>query len=1531
MRKIRTIPLGKEIFLFLLCAFLALRSYSQCGQDIYIANDQSGSVDSRENTQSRQFIEQLALAFPLGNANTESRIAISSWGWSNEFQQYTFPSAGVGYTTSLSDIVNYRNSPKPFSGGTDPYMALLKAYQNINLTPVAGRSVPKLIILMTDAYSYQVNPNIVSLANQVKAAGYRILVMGVDAASNNPPQPVLQAVASPGLNFTASSYDALINNAVTTIQQAIAQVCPGPPPAFDLTVAINSFDCNAGTANYSVTNAGNVSFGPATLSVSFYNGNPTTATAFLLATHTQPGMVLGAGATAAFAYTNSALTGVSNLYAVVNLNTAGSNAQPPLPFDLAPRILISGEGNTINNFSTGFTASGCNRAVLSVANTGTMGCNNLANYQVEVCNSGSAGADIQSLNMLAPSGFVLQQAQMQYLPTTCSGIQAATQRLWGTYFGGTSSDVVRDMAIDASGNIYITGETQSSSGIATAGTFDNTINGGLDGFVAKFSPNGILLWGTYFGGTGADMGKKIAVDINGDVYVAGSSSSTTGIASAGAFQIARAGTEDAILIKFNGANGTRTWGTYYGDAGAGVEDYAMVAISGNDVYLAMKTTTGSSNLTTDGTVHIGGIDILVARFNSSGSRTWATLWGGPGNEDIVDADLVASTSSLYLAGRTFSSSGIASGNYWVNSFSGSAAGLLTRFNPTNGSVHWATYVTGFNVPNKTYALTLDGSDRVLAAAEQQIFRFSENGGAPLASAIVVLAPAPTGITTDAAGNIYLIGRNLATASSITSTANAFQATASGGDGIYFAMFNSLLQKQYASYYDDVASEYAANGGIAIDQSGSLIIAGRTNTNPSTMFGTPGTHKQSNTGSYDGIIAKFEPFSLEGVLSPGCCIQLNYIYDVSAAANGIYHTSFSVSAGKASPSDGDPLILPNNNFSVAGYTGTHDGFDGAASNTDDITKTGSACVTAASPVTVAISFGGAASCRLSFGTATITINNPNTGVSLTNVRLLLNLTGTGSVFSGEPYNIINGLLLQAPNLSDPAYPTPGVTGQITGYNGNRTLTIYSLPSGIITFNVDVALGSGATNLSATVQSLPTYYNPSGSSNTATGSGYTAAAAAPTVSINCPGSINAGSNFVLSGTTTGATTIQWSSLSNNNITNTGTIAAPQASYTPSGIEIAVGYADITLRATNASGCDNGAVCRVLINNVQRDFGDAPISFDLGTTQQPLAAASTKLTGLYLGAVDPDLESIAQPTVACDGDGSDEEGLRYYPATVAGQSNLEFDIEITNNSSTQGYLVAYIDWNEDGDFLDTDEQSTTVTIPSSTGAAIYRPSFGIPFATGPITTYVRLRLSTSAEAIRMPYGASPEGEVEDHIVDITILPVELINFKAIASGKQAILNWQTATETNNDHFDIERSANGSGWQKIGTLNGYGNNSQLQTYSFTDYHPYDKLNYYRLKQVNSDGSFGYSLVRRINFESTVGITRVYPNPVKDQLYIASDRNDINYDVTITNISGQEVLRKNKASNESTITVTHLPAGVYIVKLSHQEEQPKYYKVIKQ
>lgn len=1528
MNKLRTISPGKTIFLFLLYTFLALKSFSQCAYDIYIANDQSGSVDALENMQSRQFIAQLATSLTLGNSNTESRIAVASWSSGNEFEQYNFPLDGAGYTTQLSDIINFRNSPRSYNGGTDPYTALLMAWQNINITLVAGRNVPKVIILMTDAYANQVNPGLVSLADQVKAAGIHIAVLGIDAASGNPPQNILQNVASPGLNFTASSYSSLINSAISTIQAINSVICP-PALAFDLTVAINSFNCVTGQVNYTVNNLGNQLFGPATLSVSFYSGNPVTNTASLVATHRQPAVALAAGSSGIYNFSTALLTGVKSLYAVVNLDTAGTNAQAPLPYSLSAKLLIAGEYNSLNNFSSVYNASGCVQAVIDVHNTGIMGCNNTASYQVQVCNTGSADATIQSLTPLTPAGFSLMNTQLLKNPAGCNSITENIQRSWGTYFGGTGSDIVMDVATDASGNVYIAGYTASATNIATTGAFDNTFNGATDGFAAKFNSSGVLQWGTYIGGIGTDEVQRIAIDNSGNVYVSGYTMSLSGIASAGAFQTARSGSDDAFLVKLNGTNGTRLWGTYYGDPSNSANEFnALVTVSGTDVYFAMRTFTGSSNLTTNGSVHIGGDDILLAKFNSNGTRIWARLWGGTGHELIGFGEIIADASALYLGGSTYSTSGIATGNYWDNTSPGGRIAFLARFDPANGNTMWATYADNAGTSSDVTQIHIENGTNLVVStvgSAAKLYRFSINGGAPLLS-----VPVTDGIhkmAVDASGIIYAVTPTTLTGLGIT---GAYQQANAGGRDLLLRIYSSSFTLRYASYYGDIANEIAIVS-TAIDASGNIFLTGATATNPSTVLATTGAHQTASTGGNEGILAKFSAFTPRGVLPAGCCLLLNYFYDASTAVNGTHHSGFAVTATKSLASDADPAILPNTNFAVSGYVGTYNGFNGAASTTDDVIKTGTPCVVPASTVTTAISFAGSGLCNRSFGTATITITNPNTGISFSNARLLLNLTGTGAVFSGEPYNITNGLLVQSPDLSNTAYPSPGVSGQLNGYAGNQYLIIYSLSPGTSTFVIDVAMGTAVANLTATVLDLPTYYNPSGNSNTATGTGFASPGTVPSVNINCPGSVNAGSSVLISGTVTGAASVQWNSGTAGNMPNTGTLNSPQLNYTPTAMDMALGYAEIYLKAVSGAGCDNASVCRVIINNIVRDFGDAPISFDLGTMQQPVAAASTKLTGLYLGTVDPDMESTAQPSIACNGDGNDEDGLHYYPATIAGQSNLEFEVEITNNSNIQAYFIAYIDWNEDGDFLDINERSTNIiTVPPSTGTAIYHPSFSIPFPTGPITTYMRLRLSSDADAIRIPYGASPEGEVEDHVVNLTVLPVDLINFKATASGKQVLLTWETTTETNNHHFDIERSEQGFGWQKIGTVNGQGNSSQLQAYGFTDYQPYGKSNHYRLKQVNSDGSFSYSAVRKINFESTA-TTIVYPNPMRDELHIASARNNINYDITITNISGREVLRKNKVTNESIIMVTHLPAGVYIVKLSDKDDQPKHYKIIKQ
>jgi hypothetical protein len=153
-------------------------SYAQCGLDVFIANDQSGSVDDVENAQGRHFITDLMRNLdPWGTANNQSRMAVAQWDGYGTWTQYIFPSVGQNYTTQLSDVIAFQNSPRILNGYTDPYSALLKTYNAINQTPVAGRTANQVIILMTDAYCDQIQGDIVNLATQIKDNGIYVMVL----------------------------------------------------------------------------------------------------------------------------------------------------------------------------------------------------------------------------------------------------------------------------------------------------------------------------------------------------------------------------------------------------------------------------------------------------------------------------------------------------------------------------------------------------------------------------------------------------------------------------------------------------------------------------------------------------------------------------------------------------------------------------------------------------------------------------------------------------------------------------------------------------------------------------------------------------------------------------------------------------------------------------------------------------------------------------------------------------------------------------------------------------------------------------------------------------------------------------------------------------------------------------------------------------------------------------------------------------------------------------------------------------------
>ena len=171
---------------------------------------------------------------------------------------------------------------------------------------------------------------------------------------------------------------------------------------------------------------------------------------------------------------------------------------------------------------------------------------------------------------------------------------------------------------------------------------------------------------------------------------------------------------------------------------------------------------------------------------------------------------------------------------------------------------------------------------------------------------------------------------------------------------------------------------------------------------------------------------------------------------------------------------------------------------------------------------------------------------------------------------------------------------------------------------------------------------------------------------------------------------------------------------------------------------------------------------------------------------------------------------------------------------------------------------------------------------------------------------------------------LPVELMDFRAkVADNNLSVkLVWSTATETNNDYFEIERSIDGKRFSTIGKVLGNGNTLVESHYSFNDDKPISDVLYYRLKQTDYDGNYGYSEIISVKLGHQ-GLVRgtLFPNPTVDQVNLELASLDYNGEINIqiTNVNGQVFTNRNISWNDQdanlNIDVSHLPTGMYFLE----------------
>ena len=268
---------------------------------------------------------------------------------------------------------------------------------------------------------------------------------------------------------------------------------------------------------------------------------------------------------------------------------------------------------------------------------------------------------------------------------------------YSTYLGGSgSAENGRDIAVDTSGNAYVTGFTDSAD-FPTLNEFQVSLGGGLDAFITKLNANGSgLVYSTYLGGSGDDDGEGIAVDTSGNAYVTGITDSTV-FPTLTPPQGSLNGIQDAFVTKLNANGSSLVYSTYLGGSGPDRGHGIAVDASGN-AYVTGQV--GSNDFPTENPVQVsfggGSWDAFVTKLNSNGTALeFSTYLGGSNDETGIENISIAvdGSGSAYVTGTTRSTD-FPTANAIQASLAGSCDAFVSRLSIDGSVLAFSTYLGG---------------------------------------------------------------------------------------------------------------------------------------------------------------------------------------------------------------------------------------------------------------------------------------------------------------------------------------------------------------------------------------------------------------------------------------------------------------------------------------------------------------------------------------------------------------------------------------------------------------------------------------------------------------------------------------------------------------------------------------------------------------------------------------------------------------------------------------------------------------------
>ena len=453
--------------------------------------------------------------------------------------------------------------------------------------------------------------------------------------------------------------------------------------------------------------------------------------------------------------------------------------------------------------------------------------------------------------------------------------------IYSTYLGGGSWDRGYGIAVDGSGNAYVTGETYSNDFPTTPGAFDTSHSGGYDVFITKLNATGTdLIYSTYLGGGGWDRGYGIAVDGSGCAFVTGYTNSSDFPTTPGAFDTTY-NYADVFITKLNATGTDLIYSTYLGGSddrewsnGIAVDGSGCAYVTGRTDSVDFPTTPGAYD-----TIY-NNYDVFITKLNATGTvLLYSTYLGGTWGEEGWGIG-VDGSGCAYVTGRTDSNDfPTTPGAYKTSNITTYDDVFITKLNATGTDLIYSTYLGGAHgtILNNDYGLGIavdtNGNAYVTGYTDSKLFpttpgAFDTSHSGHFEGFITKLNAIGTdliystylggrghqdrcyGIAIDGSGNAYVTGRTDSTNFPITP--GAFDTTYNDWDDAFITKLNATgTDLIYSTYLGGSEDDYGR--GIAVDGSGNAYVTGYTDSNDFPT--TPGAFDTTYNDRDDAFITK----------------------------------------------------------------------------------------------------------------------------------------------------------------------------------------------------------------------------------------------------------------------------------------------------------------------------------------------------------------------------------------------------------------------------------------------------------------------------------------------------------------------------------------------------------------------------------------------------------------------------------------------------------------------------------------------------